>query len=294
MTWTAGTISTVDPWNCITFGNGTFVTVANITGNTASSTDGITWRQGSSMPWNMPWGNTWQDATYTGSKFCAIGWAYSSAESLDGVNNWYQTALPYQRYWGGVANSPNTLVAVGTGYSASLSSPYRNSAVAVTNDPHDWGSSVMDRAAHWTDVAYGNGRFVAVTGDSNAASVSTSQGRSWITGNTLPAAQHWTAINFGNNQFVTVGNSNVAAVSTDGATWTSVAMPANQQWVDVAYGKGKWIAIAANSNTAAVSSNGITWTANTLPSSQTWTAIVFGGDCFVAVAANTAVTAVLV
>ena len=47
MNWTLGTLSTTDPWNCVTFGDkGLFVTIANISGNTAYSSDGITWTQG--------------------------------------------------------------------------------------------------------------------------------------------------------------------------------------------------------------------------------------------------------
>jgi hypothetical protein len=59
MVWTTGTLSSADPWNCVTFGNGRFATVANITGNTASSSDGITWQQGSSMPGMLIAGRTW-------------------------------------------------------------------------------------------------------------------------------------------------------------------------------------------------------------------------------------------
>ena len=135
MTWTAGTISTVDPWTCITYGKGKFVTVANISGNTAYSTDGITWQQGTNMPWTMLWGNVWQDMTYNDDKFVAIGWAWNVAESLDGVNNWHGVNLPYQRYWGGIAYGQNTMVVTGTGYSASFTAPYGNNAVALANDP---------------------------------------------------------------------------------------------------------------------------------------------------------------
>jgi len=294
MSWTQSTISTVDPWNCITFGKDTFVTVANITGNTATSRDGITWTQGTQMPWTMLWGNVWQDMTFNNDKFVTIGWAWNSAESLDGVNNWHGVNLPNQRYWNGVAYGQNTLVAVGTGFFSGPMNPYLNSIVALSNDPHDWSTSVMDVPAYWTDVAYGDRKFVAVSNGNSISSISTSQGRSWITSNNLPASQNWTAINYGNNKFVTVGNSNVAAYSTDGIHWTATTLPANQTWVDLAYGNNKWVAIGSNTSTAAVSNDAITWTSTTMPSSQHWTAITYGNGKFVAVACNTNVVATTV
>ena len=118
MSWTQSTISSTDPWNCVAFGKNTYVAVAAYTGNTASSTDGVTWTQGTKMPWTMLWGNVWQDMAFNDDKFCTIGWAWNCAESIDGINNWHGVNLPYQRYWNGVAYGQNSLVAVGTGFTA--------------------------------------------------------------------------------------------------------------------------------------------------------------------------------
>jgi hypothetical protein len=55
----------------------------------------------------------------------------------------------------------------------------------------------------------------------------------------------------------------------------------------VAYGNGVWVAIAQNSNKAAYSSDGITWTESTLPTTAVWNAIGFGNGNFVAYANDT-------
>ena len=50
------------------------------------------------------------------------------------------------------------------------------------------------------------------------------------------------------------------------------------------YGSGKFVAVARDSNEAAYSIDGITWTAATLPSSASWWSVCYGSGKFVAVA----------
>lgn len=292
MAWTTGTISTNDPWNCITFGVDRFVTVANITGNSCYSSDGITWTQGANMPFSW-YANSWQDIAYGNGKFVAVGWAYAGAVSIDGIN-WTRASLPYLKYWEGIAYGAPYFVVAGSGYTSTYGFPYSNQAVAITPDPRDWGSSVMDKAGVWTDIAYGNGKFVAITANSALSSVSGSAGRSWITSNTMPTAQSWEAIQFGNDKFVAIAsNSSAAAYSPDGVTWTTANLPVSQQWIDLDYGNNQWVAVASNSNVAAISSDGITWSESIMPATQNWTAISYGLNRFVTIAANTTITAVL-
>jgi len=62
---------------------------------------------------------------------------------------------------------------------------------------------------------------------------------------------------------------------------------AAQNWINIAYGAGTWVAISGytSASTLAVSStNGINWTANTLPTSANWTSVAYGGGRFVAIA----------
>ena len=63
-------------------------------------------------------------------------------------------------------------------------------------------------------------------------------------------------------------------------------LPSNPSWQSVTYGNGKYVAVAYNSNAAAYSTDGITWTAATLPSSTNWVSVTYGNGKFVAVANN--------
>ena len=78
-------------------------------------------------------------------------------------------------------------------------------------------------------------------------------------------------------------NSNVAAYSEDGITWTASTMPSSASWESVTYGNGKFVAVANDSNAAAYSEDGINWTASTMPSSEFWHFVNYGNGRFVAV-----------
>ena len=98
----------------------------------------------------------------------------------------------------------------------------------------------------------------------------------------LPAGGYWRSIIYGNGKFVVVGyNSNRAAYSTDGITWTETVLPSSASWEAVTYGDGKFVAVA--DNRAAYSEDGIDWTAATLPSNEDWSAVTYGNGKFVAV-----------
>jgi hypothetical protein len=77
--------------------------------------------------------------------------------------------------------------------------------------------------------------------------------------------------------YVTVAdNSNKAAYSTDGITWTAAWLPSSAQWQTVTYGDSKFVALGYNSSTVAYSTDAITWTASTLPSSADWYLVTHG------------------
>ena len=64
------------------------------------------------------------------------------------------------------------------------------------------------------------------------------------------------------------------------------SMPSKQEWKQVTYGNGKFVAIDGintGSNVFAYSTDGITWTQGTMPSKQTWTSVCYGNDKFVVI-----------
>jgi hypothetical protein len=83
-------------------------------------------------------------------------------------------------------------------------------------------------------------------------------------------------------------NSDRAAYSKDGINWTITTMPNSDNWRDVAYGNGIFVAVANkyNTNKAAYSTNGINWTETTLSSNAYWYNVAYGNGIFVAIGTN--------
>ena len=77
----------------------------------------------------------------------------------------------------------------------------------------------------------------------------------------------------------------------DGITWTSRTYPAENDWYDVTYGNGTFVAVSASRSThggaeniVMTSSDGITWTARTSAANNIWNGVTYGNGTFVAVA----------
>ena len=104
----------------------------------------------------------------------------------------------------------------------------------------------------------------------------------------LPSSYIWNSVAYGGGKFVAVaGNSNAAAYSTDGFSWTETTLPSSLNWRSVAYGNGRFVAIANNSRSIVYSSDGISWTLeqNALPADSFYS-IAYGDGKFVSVRYN--------
>jgi hypothetical protein len=139
-------------------------------------------------------------------------------------------------------------------------------------------------------VAYGNGRWVAITTGSDKTAISTDGGITWSAGGALPASTTWTSVAYGGGVWVAVASGGTqSAKSTDGGqTWTSgEALPASQNWISVTWGNARFVAVANTAGTAAAYSlDGNTWTASTIPSA-TYTDVRYGQGVFLAVSQST-------
>lgn len=134
-------------------------------------------------------------------------------------------------------------------------------------------------------VAFGNGRFVAV-GRYNLLATNrylhSTDGVTW-TAASLPLSLVYSDVAFGNGRFTAIAPGLAALTSVDGLTWTQVNMPSSADWETLVFGGGRWIAVAPNTSTAAQSSDGITWTTMPLPVAGAWNSIATNGTVFVAV-----------
>ena len=151
------------------------------------------------------------------------------------------------------------------------------------------GGTVALASASWTSLAYGNGRWVAVS--NGTATSYTTDALTFNAG--VISNGNWTSVCYGNGVFMTVASgSTAAAYSATGATWTaSGALPANTTWSGVAYGAGIYVAIASGGTQAASSTDGATWVSRTLPATANWSSVTFGRGVFVAVATGSRISA---
>lgn len=225
-------------------------------------------------------------------RFISIASNGTFAYSTDNTT-WTQGTLPHSAWWTAGAFGDGKFVAIGK------SSPAK---AAYSSDGVNWTSTPfveLPQYSYWgsESLAYGNGKFVAVGGDSSKSNVGafSTDGINW-TQTTLPVSAWWRSITYGNGRFVAVANNsdqlgdaiNVAAYSDDGINWTQTELPSAQFWSSVAYGNGKFVAVSgfgSGSTVGAYSSDGITWQASTMDLKY-WSSVTFGDGKFVAIASN--------
>jgi hypothetical protein len=106
----------------------------------------------------------------------------------------------------------------------------------------------------WTDITYGDGKFVAV---GNYQSTSASQmiysfdGITWLTGSGAGSVSYASVI-YADNKFVAVASGvGGTAWSTDGITWNAEGTTITQSngWRALAYGDGKFVAVGLTDST---------------------------------------------
>ena len=84
---------------------------------------------------------------------------------------------------------------------------------------------------------------------------------------------------------VTLQSSAHTASASTGITWTSRTYPAENDWYDVTYGNGTFVAVAGSGtgNRVMTSPDGITWTSRTSAGDVDWRNVTYGNGTFVAV-----------
>lgn len=134
------------------------------------------------------------------------------------------------------------------------------------------------QAGAWSRVAWGAGRFVAVTDFVADAGMVSDDGVTWSPA-TVPGGP-WAGLTWGNGRFVAVAYNGTIAWSPDGLAWTTalgpdLTMPITRAWVRVTWGNGRFLA-AASGDRIMISDDGATWTDATtpapglLPTGTTW------------------------
>ena len=114
------------------------------------------------------------------------------------------------------------------------------------------------------------------------------------TTNTLALTSKWKSIAYGDGLFMAVADKfATAGKSTNGITWTAIALPDSRSWTSIAYGNGYWVVISKDGNVGETQStvvvskaDGNGWSTSLLPSNTTWTKVVYGNGIFVAVSST--------
>lgn len=156
----------------------------------------------------------------------------------------------------------------------------------ATPDVTAWTSHTSPGGNGWSDIAYGNGVYVAVAAGGDGQRVMTSSdGMTWTLHTPLAEDLWWKSVVFGAGIFVAVSNGNDVMTSPDGFTWTRRTPSSRINWWSVTYGGGQFVAVAGSGagNRVMTSPDGITWTGRAASITAQWTGITFGNGLFVAV-----------
>jgi hypothetical protein len=188
--------------------------------------------------------------TVAAGEFWMCGPAGGLAYSADGIT-WTSVNIAVANAVQGIAtNGAGLYVAVQAG------SVHRS-----TNKGASWSAATsVGVTGVITNIAYGAGVFVVITGSTTGNSIATSpDGVTW-TIRTNPVTQVLRNIAFAGGQFVAVGDAGAVITSPDGITWTSRTYGNSDNLNNIAYVAGRYVAGGSNLRSSA---DAVTWAATT-------------------------------
>ena len=271
-------------WSDITYGNNQYVAVAKGGTFAATSSDGTGWTNAT-----LPSTSDWSAVTENNGKFITVAeGSANGAYSTDG-SSWTGTTLPANLDWSGVAGKPSSDII----FAVARTGDSTGTAIAgkSTDGGQTWATNTLPSTADWAGVAYGQGKWVIISGGSNVALYSTDDGGTW-TQTTLPSSQEWNKVIMGQDRFVAISEKTdstacVTAVSFDGITWHAGSVETGQ-WRDLAYSQGLYVMLDPLSDIVATSQDGFCWKSKVVGSAGDWTGIAANDGIFLAVQDNSA------
>jgi len=257
----------------VAWGNGLFVALPG-TGTALTSSDG--------RVWTTTFGaGAYGNLSFVRGKFYAVE-ARRVSESSDGTH-WSQLADVE-------GNVAYPLLALAGGPEAYVVAGYGNSVFRST-DLSTWSPISTEPSLEFTDVAYLNGVYVAVTAFGGA--FRSTDARHWVpTTTVLPSLLHF--VGQDGRQFIALNDDTVWR-SSDGDNWisTRLSLQAYAAMYSVAYGAGRYVAVGAP-RMILTSTDAITWEAVTTespnPISLGYGGVAYGNGMFVAVGIDGAAT----
>jgi hypothetical protein len=164
-------------------------------------------------------------------------------------------------------------------------------AVFVSPDGADWTVHSTGATGLLSDVAFGNGRFVAV---GNQGSIATSTNGTQWTLVTSKSAATIRAVAYGPRTYVAIGDGGLILKSADGTTWIDQPSGTTANLLGLTFAEGRFVAVGTDEAFHAVilsSEDGSTWIryASSAPIPGL-SSVAHGASRFVAVGGGNAIT----
>jgi hypothetical protein len=143
-----------------------------------------------------------------------------------------------------------------------------------------WSSKLVD--ATFEAVTFGNGKFVAVTGDGKIGV--SNDGLNWTFDYNVPT-KLFHAVGFGVGRFVALGGGGTILISNDGVTWTDKTLGSAGNLYAITYHEGTFVGVGANGSVVRSTDNGDTWTTSSSFTGDTY-GVAYGNGRYVAAGAD--------
>jgi len=220
LVWTGATSGTSSILTKVVYGHGQYMVVGD-SGTHLSSVDAVNWT-------NTDTGSTrFKDVTVTATGFVAVGSSYTVSSSTDGVS-WEDVRISSGGTLYKVVPAGDAVFAYGSSSSFTLGDFVPGSSPVPLPELH-----MRDRRSSWGawDMAFGNGRFVAVGGSGTESSSGSAgpismvsvDGKQWRM--TYDTPYKASSILFQSGRFIAVAaessGSPIFLYSLDGLTWTT-------------------------------------------------------------------------
>jgi hypothetical protein len=233
------------PWKYIAFGDEKFIAIdENLNGNTNAivSSNGSDWTSST-----ITSGYNNRAIIWSGQRFIILHNNFNAAStdkftfSTDG-ENWNEGNFPTSEFRKAIAtDKKGKLVVLRDGTSQTID--------RSTDHGETWNTSTISGSnIFWTDIAYGNGKFVAVSDANGEVASSTNNGGNWTVTNTAMEAIRWDKIIYGNGRFValsiggddsTISESKIA-YSFNGTDWLASESILGE-FNNISYGEGVFL-----------------------------------------------------
>lgn len=99
---------------------------------------------------------------------------------------------------------------------------------------------------NWSDITYGNGKYVVVGSSKNGACITTSlDGENWSAPSFFNDVYGFESVTFGNGKFLAIGTDGYISTSTDGLSWSKPAKKIAFSYKSAVYGNTAWVAVGS-------------------------------------------------